>query len=121
MPSRRFLAAALGAGLALGAPASALAHTELDRTSPRAGAAVARLPATLSLTFDDPLHSVVRVLVLDAKGRDHTVSERLNPRNAAQVLVRTRQSRPGAYRVYWTVRGLDGHQLSGQYRFRVRA
>lgn len=115
-----------GRGLALGAMAiaaiavpQALAHSALHATSPTNGATVKGLPALVRLTFDEPIGVVTSVRVLDAKNVNHAVAARRDPRNAARVVVRTRNPTAGAYRVLWKVVATDGHAESGVFRFRV--
>ena len=67
-----------------------------------------------------PAWRVTGVRVLDARGVNHTASARLDPRNAARVVVRTTAPVAGAYRVMWTVRSEDGHSESGTFGFRAR-
>lgn len=118
-PFSRSVVALAAASLAF-VPA-ARAHTPLVGTSPSRGAVVAHLPATLRLTFGQPIRSVRSVVVLDLVLRgNHTVSARRNPKNATQVLVRTRTDRVSRYRVTWTVVALDGHTERGSFTFRVR-
>lgn len=108
----------LAPGLVVARTASA--HSGAPVASPKPGAMVAALPATVSITFGDRLARVNRVTVVDAKGTNHARSARLDARNAARVLVRTATPAPGAYTVRWTVTYEDGHVQSGSFRFRVR-
>lgn len=106
--------------VALIAAPAALAHSGLRSTSPKAGAVVTALPASVTITFNDRLLRVTSVRVLDGKGVDHAVSARLDPRNAARVVVRTRTPVPGRYRVLWKVQAEDGHSEAGTFGFRAR-
>lgn len=112
-------AAALAAVVLIAVP-TARAHSGVQSTSPRAGAVVKALPATITITFGDRLIGVTGVRVIDARGVNHTASARLDPRNAARVVVRTTAPVAGAYRVMWTVRSEDGHSASGTFGFRAR-
>ena len=106
--------------VALIAAPAAFAHSGLRSTSPKAGSVVAALPASVTITFNDRLLRVTRVRVLDRKGLDHAASARLDPRNAARVVVRTRNPVPGPYRVLWKVQAEDGHSEAGRFGFRAR-
>lgn len=124
-PARRtrtvmLVAAALALAPALVAAPNAVAHSGAPVTSPRSGAVVASLPATVTLTFGDRLARVTGVQVLDAKGVNHAASARLDPRNAARVIVRTAKPSASAYTVRWQVQAEDGHAQTGSFRFRVR-
>lgn len=106
--------------VALIAAPAALAHSGLRATSPKAGSVVKALPARVTITFNDRLLRVTSVRVLDRKGVNHAVSARLDPRNAARVVVRTRKPVPGRYRVLWKVQSEDGHSEAGTFAFRAR-
>ncbi len=114
----------IGAAVAL-APAfilvaGATAHSSAPVTRPAANAVVAALPRTVSITFGGRLMRVVGVQVVDRKGVNHATSARLDPRNAARVLVRTTRPAAGRYSVRWKVMAEDGHGQSGTVSFRVR-
>lgn len=103
----------------IAAPAG-MAHSGLRSASPKAGSVVKALPAKVTITFRDRLLRVTSVKVLDRKGVNHVVWARLDPRNAARVVVRTRKPVAGAYRVLWKVQAEDGHSEAGTFRFRAR-
>lgn len=115
----RYIALAAAAVASIAAPV-AMAHSGIESTTPKAGSVVRALPANVTITFADRLLRVTRVQVLDAKGVDHAVSARLDPRNAAKVVVRTRRPVAGNYRVLWKVQSEDGHSEAGTFRFRAR-
>jgi methionine-rich copper-binding protein CopC len=106
--------------IVLTAAPAAMSHSGATSSSPKEGSVVSALPATVTITFGDRLLGVTSVRVLDPKGIDHAASARLNPRNAAMVVVRTRRPGAGRYTVVWKVRSEDGHPASGTFRFRVR-
>ncbi len=110
----------LAGGLLASGAVTAYAHTDLERTSPANRAVVRNLPQTVKLTFGAPLASVTSVRVLHRGTSNRTKSVRLNPRNAAQILVRTTGNQQGRYRVTWRVVGGDGHHLRGSFGFRVK-
>ena len=102
-------------------PAShAFAHTELVFTSPKSGSVVRNLPPTITLTFGEAGIRVVSVKVLCRGTLDRAVSAVRNPKNARQILVRTRRNDIGLYTVKWTITAADGDAVAGTYRFRVR-
>jgi copper transport protein len=112
------LCALLGVGLA--APASA--HAMLERTSPGADTVVARVPATVSVTFseavtlvpgavrvyDGALHEVDTGTAAHVDGDPTTAGVGLDPALA-----------PGTYTVTWRVVSADSHPVSGGFRFSV--
>ncbi|AKU18414.1 copper resistance CopC family protein [Luteipulveratus mongoliensis] len=94
---------------------SASAHDVLISTSPKDGATVAQNPANVVLTFNNPALATGSVIqVTGPSGRvdegkptfvDHTVTQPLKPGPA------------GAYTVKWRVTSVDGHPISGSFRF----
>ena len=116
LPRRGALALAT-ATLALTA-VPAFGHTELVKSSPAGGAVVRSLPRVITLTFAEPIAKARSVTVTRA-GTNHLVSFARNPKNAAQVKVRTKDDREGSYAVVWKVVGDDGHTITGTVRFRV--
>jgi methionine-rich copper-binding protein CopC len=123
--SARTIAAALAAALCLGAGATtALAHTELESSSPRDGATLSRLPARVVLTYGEPIARAGTVTV-GRNGRGNlaaTVAK--DPRDARRVVVTLK--RPGRkwqaarYRVSWRIIAADGDPVTGAIGFRVR-
>ncbi len=108
--------AALGGVVLAAAPAQA--HTSLTGATPGKGSTV-EPPTTVKLTFADTV-GFPGVVVVDAKGGHHesgkaravdnTVTERIGGPLA-----------PGVYTVGWRVVAPDGHPVTGDYRFTVRA
>ena len=98
----------------------AIGHSGVRATSPKKGSVVRVLPKTVTITFRDRLLRVTRARVIDARGRNHVVWARLDRRNAAKVVIRTRRPVAGRYRVLWKVQAEDGHTETGSFRFRAR-
>ena len=121
--SARTIAATLAAALCLGAGATmALAHTEVESSSPRDGATLSRLPARVVLTFGGPI--AVRTVVVKRNGKGNlakTVAR--DPRDATRVLVTLKRPglkwQAGRYRVNWVITATDGDAVSGVLAFRV--
>jgi len=110
---------AVAAILVAGAGGAA-AHSGVAATSPRAGAVVPSLPSTIRITFTGLIGGVGPVTVRDTRGRNRVVAVRRNPRNASQLLVRTRGGGAGRFTVRWRIVAADGHPQSGTFAFRVR-
>jgi methionine-rich copper-binding protein CopC len=108
------------AALAVLAPSSALAHTEIVATSPKAGSTVERAPGKVTVTFSAQIRSgtiVVRngsgrLVSKGSGGRDPANVKRLRVALAAGL-------GSGRYTVRWTVVGADGHEQRGSFSFRV--
>lgn len=106
--------------VALIAAPAVMGHSGVRSTSPKAGAVVTALPATVAITFRQRLLRVTSVKVLDRKGVDHAASARLDPRDARRVVVRTSRPVAGQYKVLWKVQSEDGHSEAGTFGFRAR-
>jgi methionine-rich copper-binding protein CopC len=115
--------AAVACVAAFGA-ATALAHDELKSTSPRTGATLARTPAAVTLTFEEPIGKLGKVTATRNGQGDLVKSARTMPRNAAKVVVTLKRPGPkkqaGTYRVGWRITSDDGHPVSGVVTFRVK-
>ena len=120
------IAAALAAAscmAALGA-ATALGHSTVRSSSPKAGAVLARSPATMTISFGDPIGRL-GTFTATRNGEGNLVkSVRISPRNARRAVVSLKRPGPrkqhGTYRVNWRITGDDGHAVKGVISFRVR-
>ncbi len=125
MSARRLLAwlGALAAALVLVllSAAPTWAHATLVGSNPADGSRLAEAPATVELTFDEPVQLV--------RGSAHVLNGSLQivnqPQQAgasgAKVEIPLPASLPtGAYVVVWQVISADGHNIAGSLRFGVR-
>jgi methionine-rich copper-binding protein CopC len=115
---RAVLVVAAGA-MAVAAPV-ALAHVKVTASSPAAGATVRALPKTISATFSAVLLKVQSARLTGPDGKDHAVTVRLDPNKKNRVLVTTKNSKTGRYRLALTVVGADTHIIKGTVSFRVK-
>jgi methionine-rich copper-binding protein CopC len=101
-----------------GVPASA--HNSLVSTTPADGATVARTPATVVLTFDEPAIALgTEVVVTGPTGAVQQGPARLVDNTVSQDLQSGAPA--GTYRVAWRVTSADGHPVSGTFTFSARA
>jgi methionine-rich copper-binding protein CopC len=116
----RFAVAAVATALfgVLVTAAPAEAHTTLTASSPAKGAAVTS-PAQIRLTFGDPVR-FTGVVVEDAKGGHHEAGKAQAVDNHVTQAV-AGVLPPGVYTVGWRVVAPDGHPVTGEYRFTVKA
>ena len=114
------LLAGFVAGLVLGMPATAAAHTELKSSNPAAGVTLDAAPATVELTFTQPVQAeFAQVAVLDA-AQAHFESGAASV--AGEVVSQAVTALPaGAYTVSWRVVAADGHPVTGTYAFSIAA
>lgn len=112
---------ALGAAAALLAASPAIAHTELVRSNPAAGATVHTGPKSITLTFNErvvPAFSKFE-LTMPAHRMKIPVSTAVSPDGKRIVgTLRSRLAR-GSYKIVWTAAGADGHRMTGELAFRV--
>lgn len=122
--SARMRAAVLAvAACAAGGAGVAVAHDEVEGTTPARGAVLQNLPPKVSMTFGETLGKL-NAVTITRNGRGSFVkSSTIDPRNAARVvatLVRPgARYRPGVWRVTWRVTGADGHKQTLTAGFRV--
>ena len=117
---RAVLLAGLGAGLLLGIPATAAAHTELRSSSPASGATLDATPATVVLTFNQAVQTeFAQVAVLDnAQAHLETGAASVVGENVTQAVM---PLSAGPYTVSWRVVAADGHPVTGTFAFTVAA
>lgn len=119
MRARRTMITLLAAGAAATAAVPALAHTDLVSSGPAEGAVVKHMPKTVVLNFGEPLQEVEGADVLLGT-TDYAKSAKLNPRNARQVRIATRNDKVGRYTVKVKILTADGHRQQVSYTFRVK-
>lgn len=111
--------AVIGATLVLFAaiPTAALAHAGFITSSPEPGATLGTAPGQVTLTFSEPLNEELsRATVATPEGV--SVDGTVAPGDRIVIDLTTGQT--GVYEVTWTtVSVVDGHTLSGAFRFGV--
>ncbi len=116
--TRRLVAATVAAAIAVVAlPATALAHAGFLSSTPEPGSTLGTAPGQVVLTFSEPLNTrLSRATVLEPDGR--TATGRVTADDRMVIDLTTNQT--GVYEVSWTtVSVVDGHTLSGSFRFGV--
>jgi copper transport protein len=119
-PEVRIARTALLAGLAvLVAPAVALAHASLVRTSPADGAVLARSPASIRLTFDDTIRAGPGIAAI-RNGAGSVLRGAAHIALGKTLVVPLERHLPdGDYSVRWAIVSDDGHLESGVLVFGV--
>jgi copper transport protein len=115
-----YLAATL---VALGTfAATAWAHADLLRSSPRDGQVLKRSPQAVVLTFDEGIEpAFVRLRVVDASGRRIDRGDPYHPGDREEeVAVRLQSGLDGRYIASYRAISEDGHPVTRQTAFRVR-
>ena len=103
------------------AATSASAHAHLISSSPAANAIVAP-PATITLTFNDPLEPRFSGFeITDAQNHTINAPSHPDPNNpAVYTATPTQPLAAGLYHVNWHLVAHDGHRMRGTFSFTVR-
>jgi methionine-rich copper-binding protein CopC len=113
-------AALLAVALVLLLPTVALAHAELDTSSPADGDSVEGSPTEITADFTESLVDGSSFELLDAGGS--VVAEgRIDPDDDQRMTIDPPELEPGEYEVRWQARAEDGHLERGTYGFTVTA
>jgi hypothetical protein len=101
--------------------AVAIAHVDVERTSPKRGGSARTSASAVKITFSGPIRKGTlrvtgpgrKVYSIGKGGRD--------PRNISRLIVELKSSKPaGRYKAKWTLVAADGHDQKGSFRFRLR-
>lgn len=124
MNRKTFFTRAAVLSIAVAAPLFALAHPKLLSAVPAVNSHVAAVPATLRLTFQEPLEPALSRITIMHAGQ-HTVAVGAVHADSAdrKTLVASINTPMGAgtYAVTWQAAGADGHPMRGTYTFTVDA
>lgn len=120
---RRAVITALACAVAVStAAATALAHSEVVSTSPKAGGSASTKITKVTVTFSGPMRKGT-IRVTGAGGK--VVSQGSggsDPRNVNRLTVALKRGlKAGRYRAAWTAVAADGHKQQGSFRFRLRS
>jgi copper transport protein len=114
--------ALVAAALALLAPAQALAHAQLEGTSPQRGAVLSAQPDAVVFRFSEPVEgNFGAVRVFDAGGRRVDAGDAYHPGGrGSELAVHLRGGLPdGSYTATYRVVSADAHIVSGGVVFSV--
>ncbi len=117
---RTALATAATAVVALVSAATALSHSSLAGTAPASGAQLSAAPARVVVAYADPL-GAVEAAEVRVGGRDVAGAPRLDPGDRRRLVIPLAERVVGAHRATWIVKASDGHPMSGELSFTVRA
>ena len=115
---RRALAGALllASAFLLVAPAGALAHLGLRRSTPSDGAHLAAAAREIRLDFTESVDAAIaRIRLIGPSDINVPISALRNAGDSGRVITATVKGalQPGAYRIEWQVVGRDGHPVRG--------
>lgn len=110
----------LAAALALAIASPAAAHSLLLESTPASGATLSELPRELRLRFNNRIErSLSRVRLVDEQGSARSLAVSVDGDAADRLAAVLPALAPGAWWVEWQVLSMDGHVVTGRFRFRV--
>ena len=97
------------------------AHAFLDHASPGVGSKVHSSPAEVRVWFTEKLEAAFSKLqVFNEAGQQvDSRNQRLDPRNAAMMVVSVPPLKPGIYQVVWRAVSVDTHTTKGSFKFEI--
>lgn len=110
----------LGALVAAAMATPTLAHAKLLTAVPAPDAVVDAMPASLVLTFSEPLEAAFSSVQVSGaeQGTIAAATSSIDPANPAGMIVTLPPGLPaGHYTVDWIAVATDGHRLTGSYAF----
>ena len=117
---KKLLIAPIAAAAYLAAPAC-FAHAFLDRASPAVGSAVTGSPASLALTYTEPVEPLFSSVQVTDAGGERMDAGKPVPQDDGRVLqVPLKKLPPGVYTVEWHVTSVDTHKTQGRFSFTVK-
>lgn len=112
------LAAVTVGALAIAAAPVARAHTHLERSTPANHAVLDEAPAEVALEFAEPVAMVSARL----DGGDGTgTALKISDSHVANQRIALPALKVGSYRLEWRAQGHDGHVVSGDVSFQIKA
>lgn len=116
------LSALVGALTVLAVQASALAHSTLDHSEPKEGAALKASPNEVRMWFTEPIKvGLSTIEVRSETGKQVDQCDLRVDQNQPALLHLSVLPKlvPGTYRVSWTVVAQDMHASKGAFNFRI--
>lgn len=117
---RLVFAVLAAAGLVVSNAGPASAHNTVISTSPTTKAIVARVPAKVVLTFNEPALAMgTEIVVTGPNGQVQLGSPDLVDNTVTEAI--EGEAPRGDYQVVWRITSADGHPVSGSFTFTARA
>ncbi|MEA2789271.1 MAG: copper resistance protein [Acetobacteraceae bacterium] len=100
---------------------AAFAHAFLDRASPAVGSEVSGAPASVALTYSEPVEPLFSsIQVTDANGARVDTGKPSSRSDRRTLSVGLKLVTAGVYTVEWHVTSVDTHKTEGRFSFTVR-
>ena len=100
-------------------PVVALAHSEMQQTTPVDGAVLTELPAEISLNFAEKLR-LTAVKAHHSDGVTQAIDLGGHKSFADEFVLPMPPLGEGSYEVEWRGLGMDGHAMQGTFNFEVK-
>src|ERR1043165_8650469 len=111
---RKIILASIAFGALCAAPA--LAHTALNRASPRVGSTAAEAPNEVVLWFTEKIEPAFSSIeVRDGSGAVVSNGKAQTGSDRTQLRVPLKALSPGTYKVIWRVLSVDTHRAQGDF------
>jgi copper resistance protein C len=110
----------LGLGIVVAAPAAVFAHTDLVASTPAEDAVADRAVTSVRLSFESPLRPGLAEMVVIGEGGDRVVGPPTVEGRQVRIPVHPLDV-AGRYEVSYRVVSVDGHPITGHFRFEVSA
>jgi methionine-rich copper-binding protein CopC len=108
-------------GLVAGISQRAMAHAQLDKSTPRVGETVKNTPQTVTITFTEELKpDGSAIQVFDAQGKQVDKGDsHLDDHNKAVMAVSLKEIGAGQYTVKWHALCIYEHHTEGSFHFSI--
>ncbi|MEO3415960.1 copper resistance CopC family protein [Roseovarius sp. CAU 1744] len=100
-------------------PIVALAHSEMQQTTPADGAVLTELPAEIALNFADKLR-LTAVKAHHSDGETQAIDLSSYKSFADEFVLPMPPMGDGSYEIEWRGLGMDGHAMQGTFSFEVQ-
>lgn len=99
-------------------PLVALAHSDMQETTPKNGAVLTGAPLEIGLNFTDKLR-LTAVKAHHSEGATQAIDLEGHKEFDAQFMLPMTPMGAGVYEVEWRGLGMDGHAMQGTFTFEV--
>lgn len=100
-------------------PLTAVAHSDMQKTTPPNGAVLTQVPDEIGLNFTDKLR-LTAVKAHHSNGETQAIDLEAFDRFEAEFVLPMQPMGAGGYEVEWRGLGMDGHAMQGSFSFDVK-
>lgn len=101
--------------------AVAIAHVDVEKTTPKRGGSAKTSLSSVTVTFAGPLRRGT-LRVTGPGGKTYSIGRGgRDPRKISRLIVELKSGKPaGRYKARWTIVAADGHDQHGSFKFRLK-